>query len=127
MRYIYTSSVWDAFLLKKGSARKLVLSAPQAATGVVEPPALCPAFRVRRGSRREYGSMTGRARRATRPTPSEFRHPSGDGADFGRRRRCYQHLRRPLRPALSRLAAAPAVDLGNPLGVGRGRPQERQL
>lgn len=28
--------------------------------------------------------MTGRARRATRPTPSLFRHPSGDGANFSR-------------------------------------------
>ena len=36
-------------------------------------PSLCPAFRVRRGKYREYGLVSGRARRATRPTPSEFR------------------------------------------------------
>jgi hypothetical protein len=36
-------------------------------------PSLCPAFRVRRGKRFSFGLMTSRARRATRPTPSEFR------------------------------------------------------
>jgi hypothetical protein len=36
-------------------------------------PSLCPAFRVRRGSGRENGFVASRARRATRPTPSEFR------------------------------------------------------
>ncbi len=40
---------------------------------VVGNPSLCPAFRVRRGSGRENGFVSGRARRATRPTPSEFR------------------------------------------------------
>lgn len=45
--------------------------------GVVGNPSLCPAFRVRRGSGRENGFMTGRARRATRPTASVFRL-SGD-------------------------------------------------
>jgi hypothetical protein len=40
-------------------------------------PSLRPAFRVRRGSYRKYGFVSGRARRATRPTPSEFRRPVG--------------------------------------------------
>ena len=88
--------------LKKGSARKPVLVAPQAAIGVVGNPSLCPAFRVRRGSGRKYGLMTGRARRATRPTPSEFRRPCGHGADFSCRRTCWGIARRPPRPALSR-------------------------
>jgi len=65
-------------------------------------PSLCPAFRVRRGSDREYGFVSGRARRATRPTPSEFRRPCGHGADFSRRRACWGIARRPPRPALSR-------------------------
>jgi hypothetical protein len=63
---------------KKGTARTLGLIAPQAAigqtvVGFVGNPSLCPAFRVRRGSGREYGLTASRARRATRPTPSEFR------------------------------------------------------
>ena len=44
----------------------------QAAIGVVGNPALCPAFRVRRGSGREYGLMTGRARRATARLRANF-------------------------------------------------------
>jgi hypothetical protein len=71
--------------------------------------------------------MTGRARRATRPTPSKFRRPPGGGADFSSRRVCWGITRRPLRPALSRLAVARAVELGNPLGVGRGRRRDRRI
>lgn len=62
--------------------------APQTAVGVVGNPSLCPAFRVRRGGARENGSMTGRARRATRPTASVFRPVWGRG-DFGSRRACW--------------------------------------
>jgi len=60
--------------------------------------------------------MTGRARRATRPTPSEFRHPPGDGADFSLPASVLGHRSPPASPcALPRSA----VELGNTLGVGR--------
>src|SRR5216683_7375674 len=104
------------FHLKTGTARKPVLYAPQAAIGIVGNPSLCPAFRVRRGCGREYGSMTGRARRATRPTPSEFRHPSGDGADFSLPASVLGHRSPPASPCTLPLIA---VELGNTLGVGR--------
>ena len=112
------------FHLKKGAARKPVLYTPQAAIGVVCNPSLCPAFRVRRGSGREYGSMTSRARRATRPTPSEFRHPPGDGADFSLPASVLGHRSPPASPCALPLTA---VELGNPLGVGRGRRQDREM
>jgi len=83
---------------QKGMARKPVLYAPQAAIGVVGNPALCPAFRVRRGRGRENGFVASRARRATRPTPSEFRRPCGHGADFSRRRACLGHRSPPASP-----------------------------
>ena len=70
---IDNTQYWDAFHLNRGRRNSRRLGAPQAAVGLVVNPSLCPAFRVRRGSGREYGSMTSRARRATRPTPSEFR------------------------------------------------------
>ena len=54
--------------------------------GVVGNPSLCPAFRVRRGSGREYGFAASRARRATRPTPERISVPWGHGADISRRR-----------------------------------------
>ena len=94
------------------------------AAGVVGNPALCPAFRVRRGSDREIGSVSGRARRATRPTPSEFRRPCGHGADIISRRRCRGASSPPASPcALPRTA----VELGNTLGVGRRRRRDRQV
>ena len=80
--------------------------APQAAIGVVGNPSLCPAFRVRRGSGRENGFAASRARRATRPTPERISVPCGHGADISSRRVCWGITRRPLRPALSRLAVA---------------------
>src|SRR5205823_6648539 len=55
--------------LKRGRARRAALGGAFSSDRVVGNPALCPAFRVRRGRGRENGFMTGRARRATRPTP----------------------------------------------------------
>src|SRR5712691_3945883 len=93
-----------------------MLYAPQAAIGsvvigVVGNPSLCPAFRVRRGSGREYGSTTGRARRATRPTPSEFRRSLGVSPTSAAGSVPGDTLPS-ASPALSRLAAASAVELG---------------
>ena len=51
-------------------------------------PSLCPAFRVRRGNDRENGFVSGRARRATRPTPSEFRCHVGMAPTSTAERRC---------------------------------------
>jgi hypothetical protein len=105
---------------KTGTARTLGLIAPQAAigrvmVGFVGNPSLCPAFRVRRGSGREYGSMTSRARRATRPTPSEFRCHVGMAPTSAAGERAGASLA--ARFALRSPAAA--VHLGNTLGVGR--------
>lgn len=72
--------------------------APQAAIGVVGNPTLSPAFRVRRGSGRENGFATSRARRATRPTPERISVPCGHGADISSRRVCWGITHRPLSP-----------------------------
>src|SRR3989442_13404832 len=86
-----------------------------AVVGLLGNPSLCPAFRIRRGSGREYGLMTGRARRATRPTPEQISASSGDGADFSNRPVGWGITRRPLLPAVSRLAAPRAVEGANRL------------
>ena len=84
--------------------------APQAAIGVVGNPSLCPAFRVRRGRGRENGFAASRARRATRPTPSEFRHPPGDGADFSLPASVLGHRSPPASPCA--LPRSPRSSLG---------------
>src|SRR5438477_12085326 len=81
---MYEYAAWDAFFEKGGRRESRCCTRRQAAIGpavigLVGNPSLCPAFRVRRGRGRKNGFMTGRARRATRPTPSKFRRPSGDG------------------------------------------------
>src|SRR5258708_26457456 len=88
--------------IKDGTAQQPALGGAETAIGLVGNPSLYPAFRVRRGKQRENGCMTGRARRATRPTPEQFsasmwawRRLQLADEDAG-------HLRRPLRPALSR-------------------------
>jgi len=96
--------------------------APQAAIGVVGNPAICPTFRVRWGSEREYGFMPGRARRATRPTPEQV------SASMW----AWRRLRQPasvlghVSPSASPCARPPrcrsAIELGNPLGSRAGTP-----
>ena len=96
--------------------------APQAAIGVVGNPALCPAFRVRRGSGREYGFAASRARRATRPNSR---------ANFGamwawRRHQQPASVLGHHSPSASPRALPPrcrsAGELGNPLGSRAGTP-----
>ena len=73
--------------------------------GVVGNPALCPAFRVRRGRAPEYGFTASRARRATRPTPERVSVPCGHGADISSRQRAWGH-------AAARFAPRPPATLG---------------
>src|SRR4051794_41215953 len=97
-------------LIKQGPARQLVLYAPQTAGGVVGNPALCPAFRVRRGRARENGFAASRARRATRPTPERVSVPCGHGADISSRQRAWGHAAARFAPR----SPAIAIELGNP-------------
>jgi hypothetical protein len=97
------------FIKGRGRRNGRRLGAPQAAVGFVGNPSLCPAFRVRRGSGREYGLMTSRARRATRPTPSEFRCHVGMAPTSACRQRGWGHAAARFRPALSR---SPRSSLG---------------
>ena len=98
---------YGAHSFKKGRHPERRSVAPQAASVVVGNPALCPAFRVRRGRVREYGFAASRARRATRPTPEQVSASALlGGADFNSRRVCWGITRRPSRPALPSLAAA---------------------
>ena len=73
--------------------------------GVVGNPALCPAFRVRRGRDRKNGFAASRARRATRPTPERVSVPCGHGADISSRQRAWGH-------AAARFAPRPPATLG---------------
>ena len=75
----------------KRSARQSAHGAPQRRWRVVGNPALCPAFRVRRGRAPENGFAASRARRATRPTPERMSVPCGHGADISSRQRAQRH------------------------------------
>ncbi len=123
--------------IKQGPARKPVLYAPQAASGVVGNPALCPAFRVRRGRAREIGFAASRARRATRPTPERFSVPCGHGADISSRQRAWGHAaarfapRSPATPVRAGRAWEPARESGGDADRadcigGRARGRDRK-
>src|SRR3954469_19145617 len=90
--------------LKKEKGKSATLER-RSRCGVVGNPALCPAFRVRRGRGQENGFAASRARRATRPTPERVSVPCGHGADISSRQRAWGH-------AAARFAPRPPATLG---------------